>query len=68
MLPPADLAFAGRNTRQLRRAGLSGALLRIALSSDALVLSGAEGGTLRIEAALTERTRFGYIEGKYGRF
>jgi hypothetical protein len=65
---PADLAFAGRNTRQLRRAGLSGTPLRVALSGDALVLTGAEGGTLRIEAALTERTRFGYIEGKYGRF
>lgn len=63
-----DLAFAGRNTRQLRRAGLTGAPVRVALSGDALVLTGAEGGTLRIEAAHTERTRFGYIEGKYGRF
>lgn len=68
MLPPADLAFAGRSSRQLRRAGLSGAPLRVALRGDALVLSGAEGGTLRIEAALTERARFGYVEGKHGRF
>ena len=42
--------------------------MRVALSGDALVLTGAEGGTLRIEAAHTERTRFGYVEGKYGRF
>ena len=42
--------------------------MRVALSGDALVLTGAEGGTLRIEASLTERTRFGHIEGKNGRF
>jgi hypothetical protein len=68
MPPSADPAFAAHNKRRLRRAGLAGSPLRVDLSGDALAFTGAEGGTLRIEASLTERIRFGYIEGKYGRF
>lgn len=68
MRPSADLAFAARSTRQLQYAGLAGAPLRVALSGNALVVAGPEGGSLRLETSLVERIRFGYIEGKYGRF
>ena len=57
-----------RLTRSLKRAGLRGGPVTGEWSGAALALTGAQEGHLRIDSAMVQRIRCGYIEGKYGRF
>lgn len=56
--------FLVANTRALRRLGLQGQHVTVALEEGALALSGDASGELRIPLADIERVRIGYTEAK----
>jgi len=62
--PPS---FAAVGKRALRDAGLAGKTVQVTLKDRALLLAGADSGTLKIEVARTGRMRFGYFQGKHRR-
>ena len=66
-LSDTEPSFQAFGSRRLRRAGVSGGRVRVALEGDALVLTGAKDGVLRIPAGDVERLRSGYEETKYSR-
>lgn len=60
-------AFHAYGTRRLRRAGVTGKLVQVALDSTGLTLRG-EGGLHRLPLATIERMRVGYVDAKNGPF
>lgn len=65
--PRPGVAFTAVGTRRLRRAGVAGRQVRVALAGGGLVIEGEAGGVLRLEASAVERLRAGYEETKFGR-